>query len=225
MSSGTYGIDGAAVARFGAATAMTAVVQFVAAWAVLGAIRDNYDPMFRTISELAEVGSPTRGVMTSSLILFGLLLAPFALTLWRALPGGVMAPTAVLLNAVGSIGAGAFPCSPGCPGSAASTSDLAHIIAASVSYLGLILAPLAVAWQLHRVGARSGLRRVSLVLGLLTLAGVMAWVGGVAGEAGGALQRVATTTGDAWYIVAAIAILRGGGNLQDGATPVSLDPK
>ncbi|MDP8961091.1 MAG: hypothetical protein M3N32_05685 [Actinomycetota bacterium] len=73
-------------------------------------------------------------------------------------------------------------------------------MAAFVAYLGLILAPLATAGRLHPVAARPGLRRVCLVLGLLTATGVMAWVGGVAGEAGGALQRAATTIGGAWYI-------------------------
>lgn len=202
--------------RFGSAAAMTAVVQFVIAWAVLGANRDDYEPASRAISELAAIGSPTRGAMSASLILFGLLVATFAPTLFRALPGGFVAPAAVLLNAVGSIGAGAFPCTSGCPGPAASMTDLAHVVAASVSYLGLILAPLATAWRLHRVGVRPALRLICLVLGLLTLAGVMAWIGGVAGDAGGALQRVATTTGDAWYIITAIAILEARGKLDGG---------
>lgn len=201
------------VSRLGSAAAVTGVVQFVAAWAVLGAIRDGYDPSSQAISELAEVGSPTRTAMTTSLILFGLLVAAFVPTLLRALRGGVPAATAVLLNAVGSIGAGTFPCSPGCPGPATSLSDLGHILAAFLSYLGLILAPLATAWRLRRVAARPALRRVSFVIGLLTLASVLAWVGGVASPAGGALQRVATTAGDTWYIVIAIVILRSDGKL------------
>lgn len=212
---------GTVIVKFASATATTAVVQFVVAWAVLGANRDDYDPMSRPISALAEVGSPTRGAMSTSLIFFGLLVAPFAPALLRALPTSAVAPAAVLLNAAGSIGAGAFPCSPGCPGPAASTTDFAHIVAAFLAYLGLILAPLAMAWRLHRLGARPGLRRVSLLIGVLTLAGLLAWVVGVAGQAGGALQRVATTIGDAWYVITAIAMLQGGGELDNG--PSRLD--
>lgn len=202
--------------KLASAAAIAAVAQFVTAWAVLGLNRDGYDPTSRAISELAELGSPTRGAMTVSLIAFGLLVAPLARTLLRVLPSGRSTAAAVLLNAAGSIGAGAFPCSPGCPGPAASSSDLAHVVAASVAYLGLILAPLATARQLRRVDALRGLRRVCLMLGLLTFAGVTAWVAGVAGEAGGALQRVATTTGDAWYVVVAVAILRAGGTPEGG---------
>ncbi len=204
---------------FGSSAVIAGVTQFVTVWVVLGANRDGYSPASQAISELAEAGSSTRAAMTASLILFGLLAAPFAPTLTRALGGGSVAAVGVLLNAIGSIGVGVFPCTPGCPGPTASTSDLAHTVAALVSYTGLVLAPLATAWQLHRLEAQPGLCRFSLVLGLLTLAGLVAWVAGLAGEAGGALQRVATTTGDLWYIGAAIAILRragrhGGGELS-----------
>ncbi|MFN2556082.1 MAG: DUF998 domain-containing protein [Nitriliruptorales bacterium] len=200
--------------RVGPYAAIAAVAQFVTTWAVLGATRDGYEPMSQAISELAEMGSPTRVPMTASLILFGLLLAPFVTTLRRALPGGGAAAAAVLLNAVGSIGVGAFSCTPGCPGPEASPSDFAHVVAASISYLGLILAPLVTAWCLRRVDDRPGLWRFSVMLGLLTLVGVTAWAGGLAGEAGGVLQRFATTTGDVWYVIAAIALLQRGGKLE-----------
>ncbi len=212
--------DGTGVATFASWAVIAAVAQFVTVWAVLGANRDDYDPMSQAISELAEVGSPTRQAMTASLILFGLLVTPFAEAVRGALSGGGVAAAAVLANAVGSIGVGAFPCTPGCPGPASSLSDLAHVVSAFISYVGLILAPLATAWRLHGLGARPDLQRFSFVLGLLTLVGVMAWVGGIAGEAGGALQRAATTVGDLWYIGLAIAILQSGGKLDAAHTRV-----
>ncbi len=64
---------------------MTAVVQFVTAWAVLGGNREDYASASQAVSELADIGSPTREETTASLILFGLLVAPFAPTLLGAL--------------------------------------------------------------------------------------------------------------------------------------------
>lgn len=200
--------------RIAAVAPVVGVSQFVATWVTLAIVVEEHDPLHDAISELAALGAPHRPVMTGSLILFGLLVAPLGPLLWRALaPFGMPAAVLVGTNAVGTVAVGLVPCSPGCPGSAASVLDLGHLIAAIVSYAGLAGAPLATSWALRRADARPGLATTSLALGSVTAVGLLVLLSGVAGEWGGAVQRASTTTGDLWYVIAAWSVLGTRGRL------------
>lgn len=200
--------------RIATVAPVVGVAQFLATWTVLAVVLEEHDPVHDAISELAALGAPHRPVMTASLILFGLLVAPFAPLLWRALaPFGMPAAVLVGVNAVGTVAVGLVPCSPGCPGSTASVLDLGHLIAAIVSYAGLAGAPLATWWALQRAHTRPGLATTSLAVGSATAIGLLVLLSGGAGAWGGAVQRASTTTGDLWYLLAAWSVLRSGGQL------------
>lgn len=203
--------------RAAALAPVVGAVQFIAAWVVLAAVRPDHDPLRDAISTLAAREAAHRGVLASSLVLFGLLIGASIPVVRRALaPHGRPVVAMIALNAIGSVAVAALPCTAGCPGAAESTQDMAHFSAAIVSYVGLAGAPLVTGWTLRRLGARPALARTSLVFGTLVAACLVVLLTQAAGEYGGAVQRAATTIGDLWYVVLAAAILRADGQLVAG---------
>ena len=192
--------------RLSAVAGLLGTPLFVVSWLVAGDVRSGYDPRAQAISELAELGSPTRWIVTLGLIVFGVLTVAFAPSVGRVLRAGAAA-VAVAVNGAATVMIALFPCTAGCPGADASASDLGHMLAATVAYVALVLAPLVAALTFARRGERS--RAVtSAAFALVTAAVLLSWLAGVTPDAGGTLQRVATTTGDAWFVVAATWCLR-----------------
>jgi len=62
-------------------------IAFVAAWSIGGLAASHYSPIDDAISHLAEVGAPTRPLMTAGFVVFGIGLAVYAVALHAALPG------------------------------------------------------------------------------------------------------------------------------------------
>lgn len=185
------------------------VLAYVSAWAVAGVWHPNYDPVTQAISDLFAVGAPTgpARLLMGALVLTGVALIPFALALHRALPGqGAAGPAAAAVAGAATALIAAFPCSPGCPGLGASTTDTGHVVLAIIGYGALVAAPILFARRLW--GHDDRLARASLALGAVAAVGLAARSLGLAPAIAGLQQRLYNTVADAWYVLAAVVVLR-----------------
>lgn len=188
------------------------VTMYIAGWAVGGAVREGYDPIDQAISELFALGSPwsSRGPLLAGLLFSGTAMLLAAPALHRSLPGrGLLGPVLVAVAGLGTLAVAAAPCSAGCPGSMNGGIDRAHTIAAGVSYVPLVLAPVAFGWRLRRAMPR--LAGWSVALGGIALVGLVVRYLGVVEDAPGLQQRLFNTVADLWYLLVAVVLLRRGG--------------
>lgn len=187
------------------------VLAYVATWAVLGVAADGYDPLRQAISELFDLGAPAwqRNTLAGVLLVTGIALLPVGPVFDRLMPGrGRLGPLLAVVAGLGTLSVAFFPCTAGCPGAGTTFTDTMHVVLAGGGYIGLVTAPLAFAWRLRDTAWRD------LALAGLVLGGV-ATVGFVVRNAGvdvlpGLQQRVFNTIADAWYVVAAVVVLRRG---------------
>jgi hypothetical membrane protein len=199
-------------------TGIAGVALYVTTWFVLGVVREDYDPLQQAISELFAIGAPRGQALLLAVVLAvtGALLVPFGLVLDRVLPGsGRLGPVLVVVSGVGTFLVAFAPCTAGCPGVGASTTDTLHVVFAGGGYLALVTAPLAVARRTWRVAP--GLARISLALGLAASIGFLVRNLGLDAY-GGLQQRVFNTTADVWLAVAAWSGLRHRAATASGAS-------
>jgi hypothetical protein len=170
-----------------------APVLFSLAWLGLGALADGYSQVRGTISELAELGAPTAGAMTTALAVLGVGQLAGAVLAWRR-PRAAAVAASLVLAGVGTLCVGALPL-PGADGPAWLTS--AHAAAATAAFGGLHLAALSGALtstlsrRLRTAGA------VSLAVALPHLVRFVSGLGGP-GTASGYLEKAFTTVLLAW---------------------------
>ena len=104
--------------RFGLYCGIISPILWLALIATAGALRPDFSHVTDYISELAERGSATEALMRYGAFGFtGLLYLCFASALLATFRHGWLWNAAALLiglDGVGRIGAGAFPCDPGC---------------------------------------------------------------------------------------------------------------
>ena len=158
---------------------MVGPVTFIAAWAVLGATAEGYDPTRHPISRLATLGARTRPAMTAALVVLGTGMVLYGLALrpdraWL-LP---------VVNGATAFAVAALPLGGG--------QDTAHGVAAALGYVTLAAIPVA-------VGRRSAR---SVIVGLIAAACLAATVV-VARD--GLYQRVGLTVAHLWVVVNALA--------------------
>lgn len=156
---------------------MAGPLVFVAAWALLGARTEGYDPARQAISRLAATGAPTRWAMTAALVALGAGMALYGLAL---------RPRAVWLlpvaNGAATLAVAALPLGAG--------HDTAHGVAAAAGYATLAAIPLA-------VGGRRPLPvAVSVVSAGCLLASVLVPLDGL-------FQRAGLTLAHAWVVLTA----------------------
>lgn len=195
--------------RLGAWAGILGPIAYVATWAVAGGVRSGYDPVGQAISELAEVGAPTRPAMTAAFVVFGLAGLPFAAAVRDTLPGdGRTVAAAVAVCGLMTVGAGIFPCTAGCPGPGTSVTDAGHAVTATIGYVALMAAPLLTARLLWHAGPPwRALARWSLLAGAVGSLGLLVWPLGAFGDAGGAGQRAFNTVADVWWAGTGIVLL------------------
>lgn len=196
--------------RAAAGFAAVGVTAYVASWAVAGRLRVGYSPSEQAISELFAVGAPAgpRALVIAGLAVSGVAFLALAPALDRALPGrGHLGPVLVAMAGVGTLAIIAAPCTVGCPGAGATSTDTWHGIWAGVGYGGLATAPLAVAWRV-----RDGdpvLARWSWLIGGASAVLLVSFTAGLLPLPSGLHQRVFNTVADAWYLLVAARILTG----------------
>jgi len=146
-----------------------------------GSLRPEYSHFTQYISELGERGSSTEFIMRyAGFLPTGLMHMAFAAFLYVAFKGGRLAAIAATLLAIDGlarIGAGMFPCEPGCVGSELSLSQQLHSLSARIGFFALIGA--AVTWGifLRRYRRLRGLSLYSVASGTVGLVFLllMAW--------------------------------------------------
>jgi hypothetical membrane protein len=174
-----------------------------------GALRPGYSHVSQYISELAERGSPTAGLMRGlGFYATGVMHVGFAAFLVRTSCRGPLALAGALLIAVDGlsrIGAGFFPCDPGCAPALPSLSQQLHGVFARSGFLAMTAA--AFAWGLaERREKDAGLTAgYSLVSGGIAAAALLAVVTG-ARERVGLYELVASGTLSLWLLVFAIRL-------------------
>jgi hypothetical membrane protein len=169
---------------------------FVAAWAVGGAVATHYSPVDDAISRLAAVDAPTRTLMTSGFVTFGVGVPLYGVALRARLPGPAWA--SAVTTGLATLGVAAFPLDR------SSTVDLLHGACASVGYVTLAGIPLLAAGPLWRDGHRRA-AAASVAAGAVAGACLVATL---AGSRHGFFQRAGLTTGDAWVVASAVWLLR-----------------
>lgn len=175
---------------------MVGPAAFVTAWVVLGTRLPGYSPVTGTISELAATDAPTRGAMTTGLVLLGTGLPLYSVALRDALPGPAWAAAA--LSGASTLAIAALPLTP-------HGDDLAHGIAAIIGYASLAAVPLLAARPLAR-RAEATWARSSWLAGAASGACLVA---SAAGTGAGLLQRVGLTVGHGWVAASALGLTGG----------------
>jgi hypothetical membrane protein len=177
---------------------------------IAGAMRPEFSHIRDYISELGERGSSTELMMRYAGFVFtGFLYLCYATTLmtgfrdnWLAVLGSGL----LVLDGLGRIGSGVFPCDPGCDGVSAS-QDL-HRLFATIGFLSGVLA--AVVWGIifFRQGWPRSLAVYSIVTGIaaLILLILMQW-----SNSPGCLEHLASGILSLWLLLFAVRLMRNPG--------------
>lgn len=168
---------------------------FVAAWAVLGARAETYDPTRDVISRLAAVEAAARPVMTVALVTLGVGMVLYSGALRRAVAGPAWA--VALANGLVTLAVAGLPLG--------STYDTPHGVAAGLGYATLAAIP-AVASGRMAAGQGTGWAAASAVV--ITLVSGLCLLASVAGWRNGLFQRLGLTLAQAWVVASAISLAR-----------------
>ena len=178
---------------------------------VAGAMRPEFSHITDYISELGERGSTTELMMRYAAFEFtGFLYLCFACALLATFRTGWCATLAaglIGLDGLGRMGAGVFPCDPGCDG-VSSSQDLHHLFA-TVGFLSGILA--AIIWGIvfRRQGWPRSLTGYSVGSGILALIFLLLMSRGRAlVNTPGLFEHLATGVLSLWLWVFAVRLMR-----------------
>jgi hypothetical protein len=168
----------------------------VTAWLVAGARADGYSPVDDAISRLAANGAPTRAVMTTGFVCFGVALPVFA----NATRGriGNAAATAIAASGLATLAVAAAPLD------VSDAIDRLHGAFATAGYVSLAAVPVLAA---HSMRA-NGFRGLPAVAPYFTLVSAVSLAATTIGPASGLFQRIGLTTIDVWLVAAAVALGR-----------------
>jgi len=196
--------------KAGIVSGILAPVIWLSLIVVAGAMRPEFSHATQFISELAETGGSTELMMRyAAFCLSGILYLFFAITLAAIFRGDKFAAlSAVLvgLDGLGRIGAGLFPCDPGCEG-ISSTQEL-HRLFATVGFLAGVSGSIAWGITLRRYNLLRKYSLYSVVSGSLALLFLllMSW-GENPMPAPGLFEHLATGILSLWVLVFAIVMI------------------
>ena len=141
----------------------------------------------------------------------GLMHAAFAACLYVAFKGSrlaVIAATLLAINGLARIGAGLFPCEPGCAGPKLLLSQQLHSLSAGVGFFALIAASVTWGLVLRRHGSR-GLGLFSVGCGIVGLVFLLLMAWGAEPRAGtGLYERLSSGVLSVWVLVFAATLWR-----------------
>lgn len=192
--------------RAGILCGMLAPLLWAASIAVCGALRPGYSHAAQYISELGERGSLTEHLMLyAGFLPTGLLhlaFAAFLASAFRRSRPAVIGALLIGVNGLARIGAGVFPCDPGCTGLADPLGQRLHGLAAGAGFAGLIAATLLWGAVFRHHAALRALSAYSLVSGALGLAFLLLMLGDAGhGSARGLFERLSSGTLSLWILV------------------------
>lgn len=186
------------------ALAVLGVLYFFAAVSVEESLRPMYDPVTRTISELA-VGRHG-WLQVSAFVALGLSFWALPAGMWRRVRTTLSSRLGLVLLLVcgaSSFVAAAFPTDLRGAVVATVSGDI-HEVAASVGYACLITAMLLFSWHFRRDDSWRRFRPVSTVLTLVGLAVLIAMAVTGNSDVAGLLQRTMAGTLLAWVALAGV---------------------
>lgn len=192
-----------------AVAGVAGVLAYIGTWVSGGILWEGYDPTRQAISELYAIGAPggSRVPLSIGLAVSGVGLMAFGWAMHVGLPGrSRLGPGLAVVSGAMTVAVVFFPCTAACPGAGSSFTDTMHVVTAGGGYVALMLAPLATGWRVR--DRLPGLARVSWVLGGAALGLFLARTAGFAPEYSGLQQRIFNTVADAWYVVAAVVVVR-----------------
>ncbi len=179
--------------------------------AFAGALRPDFSHVTHYISELGERGSATEVLMRGAAFGFtGFLYPCFAAALSATIRRGWLVTIGCLLIAlegIGRMGAGVFPCDPGCV-RISETQDL-HKLFATIGFCSGILATILWGILFRRLAPLRPLSWFSIALGLVALVSLllMSWEGNPLG-APGLLEHLATGVLSIWLFAFAVRLIQ-----------------
>lgn len=189
--------------RFGLYCGIVGPLLWLALLVTAGALRPDFSHLTHYISELGERGSATETLMRYGAFgVTGLLYLCFAGALHATFRGGWLGRAAALLIAldgVGRIGAGVFPCDPGCVH--VSPGPNLHKLFATVGFAAGVLAALLWGVFLRRFTAFRTLSSFSVGSGAVAFVSLllMSWAGNPSMPAG-LFEHVATVALSVWLL-------------------------
>ena len=178
-----------------------------------GGLRPEYSYYTQYISELGERGSSTELIMRyAGFVPTGLMHIAFAAFLYFAVRGGrleVIAAMLVGINGLARIGAGLFPCEPGCVSPEMLLGQRLHSLSASVGFFALIGASAFWGLLMRRHQSLRGLSLFSLGCSALGLAFLLFMVWSDTQRAGtGLYERLSSGALSLWVFVFAARLWR-----------------
>lgn len=189
---------------------MIAVAGYVGATVLGGVLDPEYSHLRDAISTLTAAGAPDRVLLGALYVGYNLLLAGFALAVYRSSAGGRLLLAATVLFALGSVsGIGqvtAFP--QDAPGSPLTGPGTMHLVLAGVSSL-VTVACAVLYWRGFRTDpVWRPMSRVSLAAAIVILASAPGAVVTVGGPVQGLFERVTIGAFMVWIIVLSAHALR-----------------
>jgi hypothetical membrane protein len=192
---------------------MLAPVLWACVIIVCGSLRPEYSHFTQYISELGERGSSTEAIMRyAGFVPTGLMHVAFAASLYVAFRGGWfagIAATLLAINGLARIGAGVFPCEPGCAGPKLLLSQQLHSLSAGLGFFALIGATVMWGIFLRRYRSLRGLSLFSVGCGICGLVFLLLMVWSAESRAGtGLYERLSSGVLSAWVLVFAARLWR-----------------
>ena len=177
--------------------------------ATTGALRPDFNHITHYISELGERGSSTESVMRYGGFVFtGVLYLCFAGALAATLPGGRLvriAAALIALEGIGRIGAGAFPCNPGC---APPSGPNLHQLFATIGFVSGILAAFFCGWLFRRIDDFRVLSALSIACAAVAFVSLTIMTSAPSPTLpAGLLEHVATVSLSIWLLAVAARVL------------------
>lgn len=172
-----------------------------------------FDPIVMTISELAETGSPTAGVMFGAgFLATGLMNVGFGAGLYGMLGrtrAAALVGALVAINGLARIGVGFSPCEPGCIARGTSDVQARHFLFAALGFAAMIAASAVAAGVLRRRAVPRWLPPYTLLSMLLGAAFIVAMqAAGEAWRTAGLLERLSSASLTLWMFVLALVLRR-----------------
>lgn len=196
--------------KLGVMCGIFAPVIWASSIALCGSLRPGYSHLTQYISELGERGSSTELLMRyAGFLPTGVMHVLFAGSLYSAFKGSKSASAGALLlvlNGLGRVAAGLFPCEAGCAEPGVLLSQKLHSLSAGVGFIALIGAAILWGFILRRRGRRK-LGAYSVVSGLAGLLFLLLMLSSAESRTGtGLYERLSTGILSLWVLVFAASL-------------------
>jgi hypothetical membrane protein len=203
--------------RTGNLCGMLAPLLWVSAIIFCGSLRPEYSHLTQYISELGERSSSTELIMRyGGFVPTGLMHMAFAAFLcvaFRADRLAVVAASLLVINGLARIGAGLFPCEPGCIGPNLLLSQQLHSLSAGLGFFALIGSSVLWGILFRRYPSLRGLSLFSVGCGTAGLVFVLLMVSSAELKAGtGLYERLSSGVLSLWVLAFAVRLWRLEGN-------------